>query len=316
LNTGQIPGDGLLLLDKPVGISSFQALYPVKRIFRGRKIGHAGTLDPAASGLLVVGVGAGTRLLEFLEGLPKCYRFAARLGVVTDTFDLEGKILEQRDAGDITREQVEAALLKFRGEITQLPPVYSAIKIQGKRACDRVRAGETVTLNPRQIRIYRLQVTAFEKGVVTLEMDCSKGTYVRTIAHDIGRELGCGAAADAIRRLSVGPFQVGDAIAPDAVTGSENLIPVEKGVDHLPAIKLRSDSWVEALLHGNPVPAAGYTAMPPASLSSLPGASTDSAGSATGDTCGIFSPTGKLLAIGTVTALGQVQPRKVLQVTK
>ncbi len=309
-----LPQDGLLLLDKPVGVSSFQALYPVKRIFKGRKIGHAGTLDPAASGLLVIGVGAGTRLLEFLEGLPKRYRFAVRLGVTTDTYDLEGKILEQRDAAHVTREQFEAALPKFRGDISQLPPVYSAIKIQGKRACDRVRAGETVTLNPRNVRIERLELLGFENGAVTLEMDCSKGTYVRTIAHDIGIELGCGAAADAIRRLAVGPFLVENAVSSETVHGSD-LLPVEKAVDHLPAVKLRSDSWVGALLHGNAVPAAGYMPMPRTILPSFLASSPDKDGAGQNTTCGVFSPAGKLLAIGTVTPMGQVNPRKVLQNT-
>lgn len=302
--------DGLLLLDKPAGISSFQALHPLKRVFRGRKIGHAGTLDPAATGLLVVGVGAATRLLEFLEGLPKCYRFAVKLGVTTDTYDLEGEILEEHDAGHITREQVEALLPEFIGEISQLPPAYSAIKIQGKRACDRVRAGETVTMTPRKVRIERLEIIDFEKGVLTLELDCSKGTYVRTIAHDIGQKLGCGAATDAIRRLSVGPFLVENAVSPDAVLSTADLLPVEKAVEHIPGIKLRSDSWVGALLHGNAVPAAGYFPMPPPSSFKAAAPLVD--GGSVDTTCGVFSPEGRLLAVGTLTPLGQVQPRKVL----
>ncbi len=301
-----VTGDGLLLLDKPVGVSSFQALYPVKRIFRGRKIGHAGTLDPAASGLLVVGVGSGTRLLEFLEGLPKRYRFEVRLGVTTDTYDLEGQTLETKDASHVTREQLEAVLPKFRGTISQMPPVYSAIKIQGKRACDRVRAGETVTLSPRNVRIDRLELLGFESGIATIEMDCSKGTYVRTIAHDIGIELGCGAAANNIRRLAVGPFKVESGVAPDAITGAKDLLPVENAVDHMPSIKLRSDSWAVALLHGNPVPAAGYVPMPRSEAVAAMAGMEDT-------TCGIFSQEGKLLAIGTVTPLGHVNPRKVLQ---
>lgn len=298
--------DGLLLLDKPTGVSSFKALYPVKRIFRGRKIGHAGTLDPAASGLLVIGVGSGTRLLEFLEGLPKRYRFTLKLGVTTDTYDLEGEVVERKDASHITCEQLEAVLPKFRGEIEQLPPVYSAIKIQGKRACDRVRAGETVTLSPRKVRIEKLEIISFTGTDAILEMDCSKGTYVRTIAHDIGVELGCGGAADAIRRLSVGPFLVESALSTEALTGPENLLPVEKAVDHLPGVKLRTDAWVGALMHGNSVPAAGYIPLP-RSASYLPGPDLEN------EVCGVFSPNGKLLAIGTVNPLGHVNPRKVLQ---
>src|SRR5690606_37895865 len=141
-NTSLRQPSGILLLDKPPGVSSFAALYPVKRAFggkKGAKVGHAGTLDPAASGLLVIGVGAGTRLLEFLEGLPKSYRFEMHLGIVTDSYDREGEILERRDASGVTREQVEALLGGFRGVISQTPPAYSAIKIAGRRACDRVR---------------------------------------------------------------------------------------------------------------------------------------------------------------------------------
>jgi tRNA pseudouridine55 synthase len=300
-----VAGDGLLLLDKPVGVSSFQALYPVKRVFRGRKIGHAGTLDPAASGLLVVAVGTGTRLLEFLEGLPKTYRFNVKFGVTTDTYDLEGEVLETRDISGVTSAGIEAILPKFRGELQQIPPVYSAVKIQGQRACDRVRAGETVELAPRKVRIDRLELLDFKDGVATLEMDCSKGTYVRTVAHDIGRELRCGAAADRIRRLNVGPFDVAHSVPPDAVHGPENLLPVERAVEHLPSVQLRSPTWMNALLHGNPVPAAGYAP--------VLGAQTTSSFQAGEGICGVLSPEGKLLAIGTVTPLGYVQPRKVLQ---
>ncbi len=296
--------DGLLLLDKPEGVSSFQALYPVKRVFRGKKIGHAGTLDPAASGLLVVGVGLGTRLLEFLEIQPKSYRFALRLGVTTDTFDGEGRVLEERSAADITAARVEATLPEFRGEIEQLPPAYSAVKIRGKRACDRVRAGETVVLQPRRVRVHRLELIEFSPGTATLEMECSKGTYVRTIAHDIGQLLGCGAVAEKIRRLSIGPFRVEDAVAPETVIGSDHLLPLERAVHHMPALQLRP-SWVPALLNGNPVPAAGYVPMPGAAAA----ANLNPAGS---PDYGIYSPAGKLLAVGTVTPFGQLCPRKVL----
>jgi tRNA pseudouridine55 synthase len=306
------PQDGLLLLDKPVGISSFQALYPVKRIFRGRKIGHAGTLDPAASGLLVVGVGSGTRLLEFLESCPKRYRFGLRLGTTTDTYDLEGTVLERRDASAVTALDLERLLPRFRGAIVQMPPVYSAVKIQGKRACDRVRAGEIVELTARNVRIDRLDLIELREGAATLEMDCSKGTYVRAVAHDLGHALGCGAAAEQIRRLAIGPFGVEGAIAPDAVRGPENLLPLEKAVEHLPALQLRP-SWVGPLLNGNAVPAAGYVPMarPPAGLAT--GLETFGA-EPPGETSpyGVFSPAGRLMAIATVSSLGQLPPRKVL----
>lgn len=309
------PHHGILLLDKPVGVTSFQALHPVKHAFRGSKIGHAGTLDPAASGLLVLGIGAGTRLLEFLEALPKRYRFTARLGVVTDTRDLEGEVLERHDASAVTRERIESLLDSFRGEISQLPPAYSAIKIGGKRACDRARAGETVSMEPRRVRIDRIDVTGFEPGAATLEMECSKGTYVRSVAHELGRLLGCGAAADGIRRLAVGPFRVEDAVVPGDVA-SDALLPLDRAVEQLPAVQLKTP-WIAPLRHGNPVPPAGYSAR--ASLrgpapSPVPSASgpAETPPDAEARPYAIFSPDDTLLAIGTINPQGELQPRKVL----
>ena len=141
---------GFLLLDKPRGVSSFQALHPLKRLFRGQRVGHAGTLDPAASGLLLAGVGAGTRLLEFLEGRPKTYTFLARFGLASDTYDMEGAVTGT-PATDLAREVVEKALPAFRGRIRQTPPAYSAVKVAGRRAYDLARAGETVALEPREV---------------------------------------------------------------------------------------------------------------------------------------------------------------------
>jgi tRNA pseudouridine55 synthase len=299
---------GILLLDKPVGESSFAALYPVKRAFGGRKgakIGHAGTLDPAASGLLVLGVGAGTRLLEFMEEMPKSYRFTLQLGVTTDSYDLEGEVLERKDASGVTRAQLEALLQRFHGNIQQLPPVYSAIKIDGKRACDRMRAGETVTLTPRAVRVDRLALLSFEPGgagretSAVMELDCSKGTYVRTIAHDLGQLLGCGAVATNIRRLAIGPFRVEDAVTPAAI-GPDAVIPLEQAVRHLPALRVK-ESWVAGLRNGNTVPAAGYT---------LDGDAVE-AKDPQHALYAMFAEDGALLAVGAVNPLGQLQPRKV-----
>ncbi len=297
--------DGILLLDKPVGVSSFQALYPVKRAFRKTKVGHAGTLDPAASGLLVLGIGNGTRLLEFLEALHKSYRFTLRLGITTDTYDLDGEVLQRHDASGITREQVEALLPQFRGDISQVPPAYSAIKIDGKRAYERARAGEVVAMVARPVYVYRLEIVSFEpgSGALVMELDCSKGTYVRTIAHDLGQLLGCGGVAEGIRRTAVGPFRVEDAVAPDAVQASD-VSPVENGVSHLTPLRLKED-WVTPLLHGNPVPPGGYTALP--RRADTPAAADDSV-------CAVFSPGGKLLAIADLNTQGNLQPRKVFPV--
>ncbi|MCD6023501.1 MAG: truB [Fibrobacteria bacterium] len=298
--------NGILLIDKPVGVSSFQALYPVKRAFggkKGSKIGHAGTLDPAASGLLVLGVGSGTRLLEFLEALHKSYRFTLKLGVATDTYDLDGEVLERKDASAVTRASLEALLPRFRGDISQVPPAYSAIKVDGKRAYERARAGETVEMTARPVHVDRLEITHFEPGPAAsavMELDCSKGTYVRTLAHDLGQLLGCGAVAADIRRTAIGPFRVEDAVAPDAADAA-HLTPVENAVDHLAPVEVKAD-WVASLLHGNAVPAGGYSARP----------ARDGHGATARDTaCAVFSPAGKLLAIGELNPLGHLQPRKV-----
>jgi tRNA pseudouridine55 synthase len=172
--SGGAAGSGFLLLDKPPGVSSFRALAPVKRLFRGAKVGHAGTLDPAASGLLLVGIGHGTRLLEYLEGMPKAYAFTVRFGLVSDSYDMEGPVSGEPARG-LSRAAVEAALPAFRGRIRQAPPAYSAVKVEGRRAYDLARAGEAVALAPREVEIHSLVVLDLDPdgGTASLRMECS-----------------------------------------------------------------------------------------------------------------------------------------------
>jgi tRNA pseudouridine55 synthase len=297
---------GILLLDKPSGVSSFAALHPVKRAFggkKGAKVGHAGTLDPAASGLLVVGVGAGTRLLEFLEAMPKRYSFRLNLGVVTESYDLEGEVLERHDASHVTRADLEAHLGAFLGPISQTPPAYSAIKIDGKRAYERARDGETVTMTARSVRIDRIDILTFEPGHITLEMDCSKGTYVRSLAHDLGQRLGCGAAADRIRRLMIGPFRVEDAVAvtPDTEAGTflDALLPLDTAIADLPALRVL-DAGLPGLRNGNPLPAEAYTVTKAAPHDAGPDAE-----------YAVYSERGILLCTATRDQQGRLCPRKV-----
>jgi tRNA pseudouridine55 synthase len=317
---------GILLLDKPIGVSSFGALHPVKRAFggkKGAKIGHAGTLDPAASGLLVVGVGSGTRLLEFLEAMPKRYSFRLNLGLVTDSYDLEGTVLERHEASHVTRADLEALLPEFLGPISQMPPTYSAIKIDGKRACDRVRDGETVTLKARHVRIDRIEILTFEPGNITLEMDCSKGTYVRSLAHDLGQRLGCGAAADLIRRLRIGPFRVEDAVAIPAPCIDEAgerihtedepsrfinaLLPLETAVADLPTL-LVHDAGLAGLRNGNPLPSEVYsvTKAPAITSPDLEESDTESE-----TEYAVYSEQNVLLCTATRDQMGRLCPRKV-----
>ncbi len=288
---------GFLLLDKATGISSFQALYPVKRLFRGQKVGHAGTLDPAASGLLLVAVGNGTRLLEFLEGLPKVYRFDLQLGITTDTYDLEGEVLERKPVPELSNEQIEEALAPFRGKIQQTPPAYSAIKIQGKRACDRVRAGETVALTPREVEVKRLELKERKGDRMTLELFCSKGTYVRTLAHEIGQVLGCGGVAADIRRLQIGPYDLRDAKPEGDLTGEADLLPLASAMHHLPGVQL-IDRWIGPLLNGNSVPPVGYALIESDTVAD--------------SLYRVLDKSGNLVAIGEINALRQLLPRKVL----
>ncbi len=298
----EITAEGFYLVDKPVGISSFQALYPLKKKFRGFKIGHAGTLDPAASGLLLVGVGNATRLLEYLEGMIKTYSFELCLGITTDSYDLEGEVLTRSPIPSLTRAQLEAELIPFRGKISQMPPVYSALKIGGKRACDLARAGETVVLAARDVEIFSLEIVHFSElnsnVTVTLEMVCSKGTYVRSLAHDLGQVLGCGAVADKIRRLAIGAFRVENALPPTTDWEASHGHPLEQAIQHLPGLKLLPEA-VPALAQGQRITAKYYTVLETAKLP-LENAEWR-----------VLSSDDMLLAIALIDAVGVLHPRKV-----
>ena len=316
-----VSSGGILLLDKPVGVSSFQALRPLKRLFPKTKIGHAGTLDPAASGLLLVGIGSGTRLLEYLEGMPKTYSFTARFGLVSDSYDMEGTVepyvgadgIDGRPAaGTLDADRIEKALPPFRGPIRQTPPVYSAIKIDGERACDRVRAGETVVLESRAVTVHALELKAFRPAgqadaapSADLEMVCSKGTYVRSLVHDLGAALGCGAVTDKIRRLAIGPFRVEDAAKPETLLPGMALHPMELAVEHLPSAVVPS-THVGRFLNGQSV--APEVTLSDASATPIPAetpAESDPEYRA-------LDASGRLLAIATLSPQGLLCPRKVL----
>lgn len=334
-----VSSGGILLLDKPVGISSFQALRPLKRLFPKTKIGHAGTLDPAASGLLLVGIGSGTRLLEYLEGMPKTYSFTARFGLVSDSYDMEGNVEPylgadgsdgRKAAGLLDAGRIESALPPFRGPIRQTPPVYSAIKIDGERACDRVRAGETVVLESRRVTVHSLELKAFHPAgngqaepasapSADLEMICSKGTYVRSLVHDLGAALGCGAVTDKIRRLAIGPFRVEDAAKPETLLPGMALHSMDLAVAHLPFAVI-PPSHVGRFLNGQSVaperPPASPAPVPDESGSSPPDpespASLAGSDPETDQEYRALDSSGRLLAIATLSPQGLLCPRKVL----
>lgn len=212
---------GLLLVDKPGGITSHDVVGRARRALGTRKVGHAGTLDPMATGLLVVGVDAATRLLTYVVGLDKTYEATIRLGEATATDDADGELTAQTDAASLTARQIEAALPPLRGVISQVPSTFSAIKVDGRRAYDLARAGEDVQLKAREVTVSRLDVVAERRqgAVVDLDVvvDCSSGTYIRALARDLGSALGVGGHLTALRRTRIGPFSVSDAVRLDDI---------------------------------------------------------------------------------------------------
>ncbi|MEV8274043.1 tRNA pseudouridine(55) synthase TruB [Microbacterium sp. NPDC077184] len=212
---------GILLVDKPGGITSHDVVAYARRALGTRKVGHAGTLDPMATGLLVVGVDAATRLLTYVVGLDKTYEATIRLGEATTTDDAEGEQTAQTDAASLTASQIEAALPPLRGAISQVPSTFSAIKVDGRRAYDLARAGEDVQLKSREVTVSRLEVIAERRhgAVVDLDVvvDCSSGTYIRALARDLGAALGVGGHLTALRRTRIGPFSVTDAVSVDDI---------------------------------------------------------------------------------------------------
>ena len=199
---------GILLLDKRLGVSSNRALQEVRRLFDAKKAGHTGTLDPLATGLLPVCFGEATKVSTYLLDDDKRYQAVIQLGATTDTADSEGEILTTAPIPKLTREIIQQCLLKFLGEIEQVPPMYSALKHQGKKLYELARAGEVVERKPRKITIHQLECLAFDEQSLTLEVLCSKGTYIRTLAEDIGKYLGCGGYVKALRRTETGCFSL------------------------------------------------------------------------------------------------------------
>ena len=205
--------DGIININKPPGSTSFRVVALVKRLGKERRVGHAGTLDPMATGVLPVCLGQGTRVVEFLADAAKVYQAQIELGVVTDTYDASGRVMQRNDPSGISREQLESALTSFRGTIQQIPPMYSALKHKGQRLYELARAGIEVERKSRPIKIYNLDIVAWQPPAVTIKVECGKGTYIRSLAHDLGQSLGCGANLKNLIRLRYGPFDVKDAVS-------------------------------------------------------------------------------------------------------
>jgi tRNA pseudouridine55 synthase len=253
------PVHGWINFNKPVGMSSNQAVGFIRRIFNAQKAGHGGTLDPLAEGVLPIALGEGTKMLAYMLDHDKYYRFTMKFGTETSTDDAEGDVVHTSDKRP-TEAELKDVVETFIGEIEQTPPVYSAIKIDGKRACDRARDGEEVELKPRQVTVHKIDVEAFSEEEATLHVHVSKGTYVRSLAHDMGRKLGCYAYVTRLIRTKVDKFSLNDGISKEmldscAEMGQDaraHLLDVDVVLDSIP-VYTATEGQAQTLLSGQSV---------------------------------------------------------------
>ena len=233
--------NGIVIVDKPQGWTSQDVTARLRRVFNTRRIGHGGTLDPMATGVLPVFVGRATRGVEFFEHAEKTYETVLRLGITTDTEDISGTVLSEQDAF-VTGEELEAVLQKFRGEIMQVPPMYSALKINGQKLVDLARKGKEVERQPRPITIHELTLLGMEADGIHLRVRCSKGTYIRTLCKDIGEALGCGGCMAALRRVTAGEYTIEESVPLQRLLETEEpeqyLRPVDSMFRNYPAVTL------------------------------------------------------------------------------
>ena len=215
--------DGMLLIDKPSDITSFKVCQKIKKTLNAKKTGHCGTLDPAATGLLLVLINKATKLQNQFMKRDKTYRTSFRLGIRTDTGDLDGKIVEQKDFAGIDLSLIDKTLENFRGQIEQMPHMYSAVKVQGRKMYEFARKGIEVERKARTVTIKRLEILGFNEGSLDLIIECSSGVYVRSIADDLGKLLGCGATVSFLRREKIGDFDVKDALSKEAFSDADFL---------------------------------------------------------------------------------------------
>jgi tRNA pseudouridine55 synthase len=244
--------EGLLLVDKPKGVTSHDVVDTVRRALGTRKVGHAGTLDPMATGLLILGVGRTTRLLRFLGDLPKTYEGTGRLGEETDTLDAEGALVRSAEVR-VTERALEDAMAALEGASMQRPPAYSAVKVGGRKLYEAAREGRGVEAEPRPIRIDAFDLVAFDGRDFDFRVTCSGGTYVRVLVADIGATLGCGAHLVRLVRTRIGRFELAEAVAPEAPGA---LLPSERAVAHLPRVDLAAPE-AETARHGGALGPAG-----------------------------------------------------------
>ncbi len=252
--------NGILLIDKPAGWTSSDVVAKLRGVLHEKRIGHSGTLDPMATGLLVLFVGRATRAVEFAESHDKRYLAGLRLGLATDTQDVTGRPIGG-EPRPVSREELEAVLPRFRGEIAQIPPMYSAIKVKGQKLYEIARRGGEVERKPRSVTIRSPELVGEEGGDFLLDVCCSKGTYVRTLCHDVGRALGCGGCMSSLRRLEAGDFRLEDAHTLDEVIAAADegraealLLPADSLFSAYPSLRV-SAAGEKRIRCGNPLPA-------------------------------------------------------------
>lgn len=236
--------DGIVIVDKPRGWTSQDVTARLRRVFGTRRIGHGGTLDPMATGVLPVFVGRATRAVEFFEHAEKTYETVLRLGITTDTEDMTGTVLTEEKVS-FTEEQLQETLAAFRGEILQVPPMYSALKVNGQKLCDLARKGKTVERQPRPITVHELTLVERGENTLRLRVRCSKGTYIRTLCKDIGEKLGCGGCMESLRRVAAGEYTIDEAVPLQTLLDTEEPEKYLRGVDTMfrnyPAVTLTAN---------------------------------------------------------------------------
>ena len=310
---------GLLLIDKPAGMTSHDVVGVVRRLAKTRRVGHTGTLDPDATGLLPLTLGACTKLANFLILDQKVYRFQLALGSQTTTDDASGDVLHMGDASKVTRDRLDDALDAYRGDIMQRPPRFSAIRIDGKRAHELARAGVDFEIDARPVHVARLDLLSFEPPFAEMEMLCSSGTYVRSVVRDVGADLGCYAHTTSIRRMQVGPFSIEDAVTLDTLRERveqgdgefprDVLLSPAQMVASLPVVTLDAEMIVKLMMGQRVV---GRLDAPGLDLG-------EGTSEGEGVIAALLDEGGELLAVGQITrriaedgALVEVAPKKVI----
>ena len=234
---------GILNINKPKGLTSHDVVDIVRRLSGQRRVGHSGTLDPMATGVLVVLLGKATRLAEYVADRPKSYLAMVHFGVITDTWDAEGRVIETRDSSDLSIQVIKRALARFKGAIEQVPPMYSAIKRDGQPLYRLARQGITVRRDPRRVEIHQTRIVDWCSPELVVQIDCAKGTYIRSLAHDLGEAVGTGAHLSDLTRLAVGSFRLGDAVSLASLQGERandrwkrHLLPMRAALGHMPGV--------------------------------------------------------------------------------